>query len=105
MKAYVRSAIHLLPERHRLVVVAYFLDGRPMDEIATMLGVTQSRISQIKDDALRRIREGLTAQYAEEPQPASTGRRRDRTRLEYAAAIAADSTPQSRLAGVATSTL
>ena len=98
MKAYIRSAIHLLPERHRLVVVAYFLEGRPMDEIATMLGVTQSRISQIKDDALRRIRGGLDAQYDETPQPTTT-RRRDRRRLEYAAAIAADSTPTGRLAG------
>lgn len=96
MKAYIRSAIHLLPERHRLVVVGYFLDGKPMDELGTLLGVTQSRISQIKDDALRRIREGLAAQYDEAPQPETT-RRRDRSRREYAKAIAADSTAQDRL--------
>ena len=33
--------------------------------------MTQSRISQIKDDALRRMREGLAAQYGEQ-QPTDT---------------------------------
>ena len=69
LQAYIRSAIHLLPERHRLVIVGYFLEGRPMDELGALLGVTQSRISQIKDDAIRRMREGLAAQY-DESQPA-----------------------------------
>ena len=96
LKAYIRSAIHLLQPRHRAVVVGYFLEERPMDELGALLGVTQSRISQIKDDALRRIREGLNAQYdetAEEP----SRRRRDRSRQEYAKAIAEDSTAQDRL--------
>lgn len=96
LKAYIRSAVHLLPPRHRTVVVGYFLEGRPMDELGALLGVTQSRISQIKDDALNRIREGLKAQYEETP-AAPSQRRRDRTRREYAAAIAADSTAQQRL--------
>ncbi len=97
LQAYVRSAVHLLPERHRIVVVGYFLEGRPMDELGALLGVTQSRISQIKDDALRRMREGLAAQY-DEQQPTDTPvRRRDRSRREYADAIAADSTHDQRL--------
>ena len=98
MKAYIRSAIHLLPERHRIVVVGYLIEGRPMDELGALLGVTQSRISQIKDDALRRIREGLAAQYEDMPEEATT-RRRHRSRKEYADAIAADSTHEDRLAG------
>lgn len=96
MKAYIRSAIHLLPERHRFVVVGYFLEERPMDELGAMLGVTQSRISQLKDDALRRIREGLAAQYEDQPEEKPV-RRRDRTRLQYAQAIAADTTHDERL--------
>lgn len=104
LKAYIRSAIHLLPPRHRVVVVGYFLEERPMDELGALLGVTQSRISQIKDDALRRIREGIEAQYSETPAE-STGRRRDRSRQEYAAAIAADSTAQSRLGSPIASSL
>lgn len=96
LKAYIRSAIHLLPPRHRTVVVGYFLEERPMDELGALLGVTQSRISQIKDDALRRIRDGIEAQYRETPTEPS-GRRRDRSRQEYAAAISDDSTAKSRL--------
>lgn len=97
LKAYVRSAIHLLPERHRLVVVGYFLEGRPMDELGALLGVTQSRISQIKDDALRRMREGLAAQYDEEQPAEKPMRRRDRSRREYADAIAAATTHDERV--------
>jgi RNA polymerase sigma factor FliA len=104
LKAYIRSAIHLLPPRHRAVVVGYFLEERPMDELGALLGVTQSRISQIKDDALRRIREGIDAQYDEAPAEPSR-RRRDRSRQEYAKAIAADSTTQSRLQPVTTPSL
>lgn len=104
LKAYIRSAIHLLPPRHRTVVVGYFLEQRPMDELGALLGVTQSRISQIKDDALRRIRDGIEAQYRETPTE-PTGRRRDRSRQEYAAAIAADSTAQSRLESAIRSSL
>lgn len=96
MKAYLRSALDLLPPRHRAVVVGYFLEDRPMDELGALLGVTQSRISQIKDDALRRIREGLEAQYNETPEPHST-RRRDKSRREYAEAISAATTPHERL--------
>ncbi|MFQ5557655.1 MAG: sigma-70 family RNA polymerase sigma factor, partial [Acidimicrobiales bacterium] len=100
MKAYVRSAIHLLPERHRLVIVAYFLEEKPMDEIAAFLGVTQSRVSQIKDDALKRIRAGVAVQYQTEPSEAPVRRRRDRSRAEYAAAIGKHSTPMERLVDV-----
>ena len=97
LQAYIRSAVHLLPERHKIVIVGYFLEGRPMDELGALLGVTQSRISQIKDDALRRMREGLAAQY-DEAQPAEKPvRRRDRSRREYADAIAADSSHGERL--------
>lgn len=99
LRAYLRSAIHLLPPRHRVVVIGYFLEGRPMDELGALLGVTQSRISQIKDDAVARIREGLQAQYAETP-PDPAPRRRDRARQEYAAAIAEHSATREPLAAV-----
>ena len=89
LREYIRSALHLLPERQRVVIVGYFLEGRPMDELGALLGVTQSRISQIKDAAIQRMREGVDAQY--EPMPAhAPTKRRDRNRYEYAAAIADD---------------
>jgi RNA polymerase sigma factor for flagellar operon FliA len=98
MNSYIRSAIKLLPERHRVVVTAYFLDEMSMDEIAALLGVTQSRVSQLKDDALERIRGGLSVQYQETQDDEPALRRRDRSRAQYAAAISAAETPSERLA-------
>lgn len=96
LHAYIDSAIDLLPERQRVVMIGYFREQRPMSELGAMLGVTQSRVSQIKDDALRRIREGIDAQYAESAAPASAGVR-NRRQVEYAQAIAADTTHAERL--------
>lgn len=63
LKAYLRDAVDLLPERHRLVVVGYFLEGRKSQDLASFLGVTESRISQLRSEALEMLREGITAQY------------------------------------------
>ncbi|MEZ5137611.1 MAG: sigma factor-like helix-turn-helix DNA-binding protein [Acidimicrobiales bacterium] len=63
LHSYLRDAVHLLPERHRIVVVGYFLEGRKSQELATFLGVTESRISQLRSEALEMLREGITAQY------------------------------------------
>lgn len=61
---YLRDAVHLLPERHQTVVVGYFLEGRTSTELAAELGVTESRISQLRSEALVFLREGIEAQYA-----------------------------------------
>ncbi|CAN5235896.1 FliA/WhiG family RNA polymerase sigma factor [soil metagenome] len=63
LHAYLRDAVHLLPERHRLVVAGYFLEGRKSQELAAFLGVTESRISQLRSEALEMLREGITAQF------------------------------------------
>ena len=44
LHAYLRDAVGLLPERQRLVIVGYFLEGRTSQELARFLGVTESRI-------------------------------------------------------------
>jgi RNA polymerase sigma factor for flagellar operon FliA len=62
--AYLRDAVHLLPERHRLVIVGYFLEGHSSQDLARFLGVTESRISQLRSEALSMLREGIEAQYA-----------------------------------------
>jgi RNA polymerase sigma factor for flagellar operon FliA len=59
--AYLRDAVEQLPERHRVVIVGYFLDGRTMTELGQLLGVTQSRASQLKSEALTMMRAGLVA--------------------------------------------
>ena len=63
LTGYLRDGISLLPERQRIVVVGYFFEGRSMTELGALLGVTQSRASQIKDEALKMLRAGLGDMY------------------------------------------
>jgi RNA polymerase sigma factor for flagellar operon FliA len=59
---YLHDAIGALPERLRLVVTSYFLEERPMAEIAAELGVTESRVSQLRAEALTLLRDGMNSQ-------------------------------------------
>lgn len=98
LHAYLRDAVNLLPERQRLVIVGYFLEGRTSQELARFLGVTESRISQLRSEALTMLREGIEAQYAPRstsPEP-PVGRVAKR-KAGYAAAIADASAWRSRL--------
>lgn len=65
LHTYLRDAVGLLPERQRLVVVGYFLEGKTSQELARFLGVTESRISQLRSEALRNLKLGIEAQYGE----------------------------------------
>jgi RNA polymerase sigma factor for flagellar operon FliA len=56
---YLRDAIAELPERLRHVVTAYYLQQKPLTEIAAQLGVTQSRASQLRGEGLDLMREAL----------------------------------------------
>ena len=60
--SYLRDAVKLLPERHRIVVVGYFLENRTSEQLAKLLCVTESRISQLRSEALVMLREGIEAQ-------------------------------------------
>lgn len=54
--AVVRAAVLQLPERHRFVILGCMFEGRPLRELAVTLGVTRSRVSQLKDEAIRQLR-------------------------------------------------
>ena len=56
---YLTEAIAELPDRLRLVVEQYFLAERPMGEIAETLGVTESRVSQLRAEAMVLLRDAL----------------------------------------------
>ena len=56
---YLREAIAELPDRLRVVVEDYFFTERPMADIAEDLGVTDSRISQMRAEALSLLRDAL----------------------------------------------
>ncbi|MBI4520153.1 MAG: RNA polymerase sigma factor RpoD/SigA [Gemmatimonadetes bacterium] len=62
LQEYVRDALKLLEPRDAKVLKLYFgLDGErehTLEEIGNMLGVTRERIRQLRDRALRRLREG-----------------------------------------------
>jgi RNA polymerase sigma factor for flagellar operon FliA len=99
MHAYLRDAVQLLPERHRLVIVGYFLEGRTSQELARFLGVTESRVSQLRSEALMMLKEGIEAQYhAMSPEP-PVGRVA-RRKATYAAAISDASEWKDRLTAV-----
>ncbi len=88
LRAYLRDAVGLLPERHRLVVVGYFLEGRTSQDLARLLGVTESRISQLRSEALLMLKEGIEAQYAGgRPCAETDGGRVARRKAGYASAI------------------
>ncbi len=57
--AYLRDAVDRLPERLRVVVEGYFFEERPMAEIAEQLGVTESRVSQLRAEAVVLLRDAL----------------------------------------------
>lgn len=57
--AYMTAAVAHLPERLRVVVEQYFLHERPMAEIAETLGVSESRVSQMRAEALVLMRGAL----------------------------------------------
>ncbi len=96
---YVRDALAVLPERLRDVVVGYFLDGESSADLAARLGVTESRVSQMRTEALKLMRGGIEAQYTAEPTVVSeSDRGRSAYRqAAYAAALAAQSSYASRL--------
>lgn len=96
MRGYLRDAVLTLPDRLRKVVVEYFFEDRPMKDIADDLGVTISRVSQLRAEAIKLLRDGINAQFdndgdlgsAAKPAPKVSA---DRKKAEYYAAISAAS--------------
>ena len=54
------QAIDRLPERERQVVALYYVEELTMKEIGQVLGVTESRVSQVHTQAVLRLRAALT---------------------------------------------
>ncbi len=88
---WLRAAVHTLPERLRMVVAGLYLEDRSIADLAAELSVTESRISQLRTEALGLLRDGMNASLdpdlvrpAERP-----GGDAERRRQAYFAAVAA----------------
>jgi RNA polymerase sigma factor FliA len=55
--AVMKQAIMSLKEQERNVLALYFFEEMKLAEIARVMGVTESRVSQIRTKALARLRE------------------------------------------------
>jgi RNA polymerase sigma factor for flagellar operon FliA len=55
-----RRALTLLPERERFILVSYYLEERPLEEVAQSLGLSISWASRLHHKGLDRLRELLT---------------------------------------------
>ncbi len=88
--SYLRAAIAELPDRLRVVVEDYFFAERPMAEIAAELDVSESRISQLRAEALVLLRDAMNTHL--DPELVRPHRRpggcADRRREAYFAAVA-----------------
>ncbi len=60
LKDRVADAIARLPEREKLVIALYYYENLTLREIGEVLGVTESRISQLHTKAVLRLRGRLT---------------------------------------------
>ncbi len=63
---YLVDAVAELPERLRVVVQGYFFGERPMADLAAELGVSESRISQMRAEALVLLKDVLHHAFSPE---------------------------------------
>ena len=59
LKGAVTSAIEQLPEKERLVISLYYIEELTMKETGKVLNITESRVSQIHSQAIKRLRTKL----------------------------------------------
>ncbi len=97
LHAYLRDAIALLPERHRMIVLGYFIEDKTSEELARFLGVTESRVSQMRTEALGMLKQGIEAQYLTAEQRGVPEGLVARRRARYADAISSASAPTDRI--------
>lgn len=88
------AAVAALPGRLRFVVEGYDLRERPMAELAGELGVTESRVSQMRSQALDLLRAALDEAPARAAGPDGVARRR---RDAYVAAARGGSDLRARV--------
>ena len=61
LKQHLMDAIEALPERERLVLTLSYFEEMTLKEIASAIGVVESRASQLRSSAVTRLRSALAA--------------------------------------------
>ena len=56
MKARLAAAIDALPKREKIVIALYYYENLTLREIGEVLGVTESRVSQLHTKAILRLK-------------------------------------------------
>jgi RNA polymerase sigma factor for flagellar operon FliA len=67
LKEALGEAIARLPEREKLVVTLYYYEELTLREIGEVLGVTESRVSQLHTKAVLRLKARLSGAMREQP--------------------------------------
>ncbi|MGH2886637.1 MAG: sigma-70 family RNA polymerase sigma factor, partial [Solirubrobacteraceae bacterium] len=62
LRATLADAIARLPEREKIVVALYYYENLTLREIGEVLGVTESRVSQLHTKAVLRLRSKLAGE-------------------------------------------
>jgi len=98
-RGYLLDSVKSLPDRLKRVVVGYFFEELSMQELGDELGVSESRVSQLRAEALLLLKDGITSQLEpeslpDEPRPNGRVARR---KAAYYAEIAEASDYRSRL--------
>lgn len=97
--AYLVDAVRALPERLQTVVVGCFFTNRTVQDLARELEISESRVSQLRGEALDLLRDGLNSQLDPSAviELANPTGRVGRRKAAYYSAIAASSTCRDRL--------
>ena len=98
-RSVLTDAVAALPERLRRVVVGYFFEEQSMQALADELGVSESRVSQLRAEALLLLKDGMNSQLDPDqltPEPRPNGRVA-RRKAAYYASVANGSDPRDRI--------
>jgi RNA polymerase sigma factor for flagellar operon FliA len=60
VRAKLAEAVELLPDRERTIVRLYYMKAQSLKSIGQALGISESRASQLRHRAIRRLRTVLT---------------------------------------------
>ena len=66
LKDRIAESIARLPEREKLVIALYYYEALTLREIGEVLGVTESRVSQMHTKAVLRLRSRMTEESFED---------------------------------------